>query len=551
MKKRNSLERVTLNSLMDNHPPLLTFNKLKERKIRSAFGNWIITKEFNHWHYSLYQFIVMQQLTYHDDNTINEAIKLFTKFPDSFKTTIIENQDRITRAIFSILRPNLFSNNDEEILLESPYDLNRFESIWLPEYIRYSEQIYNHLIQIPLTILDLSNGKNNHKDSSLHNRSENLRKLGYQTFCKGFNSTIRNSISHGNIEYTFMEAIFKDNNRQEVLSGPDFAEYYDNLVDTCNSLIIAILLFLSENSTVFSNQEYSQLPLGLLFLLIDGNTYNNGSHIISAFDSKIPGNNSQLNIDCYIDSLNKATQQFEALFFCYVASKFCNGKYERFVISIDCNMPNNALIIINGSELHKSIQNNLLLADCGPNLIESKLLWFSENAHRNRLRIFKNFVKPFFELFKIEMADLVNKNGIGFIPSVYKIMQIKNTSPRLIRRLEAFAVLNYSKKDITSDDLIMIVSNAIYRLRRKCIRKKDITGEIGFPYFPYFITLRLYSNQMRLRKLKQLNFQNIELVLIAEWCQNWSKVPPFYTKEVDFFHNGIRIRLNKELVKTM
>lgn len=425
MKKLISLENETLNSLMDNHQPLVSFNKLKERKIRAVFGKWITNKDFNHWHYSLYQFTVMQQLTYHDDGTITEAINLFTKFPDFFKTSIIEHQDKITRAIFSIFRSNLFSNNDEEIFFESPHDLNRFENIWLPEYIRYSEQIFNHLIQIPLTILDFSTGKNRHKDA-LHNRSDALINLGYQSFCKGFNSTIRNAISHGDVEYTFLEAIFTDNKRQEVLSGPDFAEYFDNLVDTCNSIIIAILLFLSENSTVFSKEEYSQLPLGLLFLLIDGNTYNNGSHIISAIDSKIPGNNNQLNIDCHVDSLSKATQQFEALFICYVASKFSNGKYERFVVSIHCDMPNNALIVINGRELHESIHNNLLIVDCAPKLIESSLMWFSVNAYRNRLRIFKNFVKTFFELFKIEMVDLVNKNGIGFIPSVYKILQITN-----------------------------------------------------------------------------------------------------------------------------
>ncbi len=548
MQKRISIENETLNSLMDNHPPLLSFNKLKERKIRSVFGNWITNKDFNHWHYSLYQFTVMKQLIYHDNDTINDAIKLFAKFPDFFKTSIINNQDRITRAIFSILRPNLFSNNDEGIYLESPHDLNRFESIWLPEYIRYSEQIFNHLIQIPLSILDLSTGKNRHKDA-LSNRSEALINFGLQSFCKGFNSTIRNAISHGDVEYTFHEAIFTDKNRQEVLSGPDFADYFDSLVDNCNSIIIAILLFLCEKSTVFSKEEYSQLPLGLLFLLIDGNTYNNGSHIISAIDSKIPGNNNQLNIECYVDSLSPATQQFEALLFCYVASKFSIGKYERFVVSIHCNMPNNALIVINGSELHKSIQNNLLLADCGPRLIESSLLWFSDTSTRNRFRIFKNIFKTYFELFKIDMADLVNKNGIGFIPSVYKILEIKNSSPKKIRRIESHIALNYSKKDITSDDLIMIVSNAIYRLRRKWIRKKDITGEIGLPYFPYYVTLRLYSKQKRLRKLKQMNLQNNDLVLIAEWCQNWTKVSPFYTKGTDFIHNGIRIRINKDLVK--
>jgi len=136
-----------------------------------------------------------------------------------------------------------------------------------------------------------------------------------------------------------------------------------------------------------------------------------------------------------------------------------------------------------------------------------------------------------------------------FIPFLhYKVVFFKNTSPKSFRRLEAHVVLNVSK-DIAETNLSKIIKGAIYRLRRKLIKRKDINGEFGLQGFPFGVTLRVYATDKRLRSLLSYTWQDEELVAIAEFSKDWAKFPPVYTEQSDRVLNQIRIKYNPKLIK--
>ncbi len=137
----------------------------------------------------------------------------------------------------------------------------------------------------------------------------------------------------------------------------------------------------------------------------------------------------------------------------------------------------------------------------------------------------------------------------NFIPRLhYKVIFIKNTSPKSFRRLEAHIILDVSK-EITDTNLKKIIKSAVNRLRQKLIKRKDIHGEFGFLGFPFSITLRVFSADKRVRTLTSYSWQDKELVAIAEFSKNWKISPPFFTKQNDSALGQIRIKYNPKLIK--
>jgi len=89
------------------------------------------------------------------------------------------------------------------ISLESPDDISRFEKVWHPSYQRISEHVFNHLINIPLFIL----GRKHRKDYlslSLSNRTKTLLELFSSKSCVGYDSVVRNAISHGGLNFSLV-----------------------------------------------------------------------------------------------------------------------------------------------------------------------------------------------------------------------------------------------------------------------------------------------------------------------------------------------------------
>ncbi|MFZ6029871.1 MAG: hypothetical protein ACOYYS_19325 [Chloroflexota bacterium] len=538
----------TLNQMMENAPIIRAENRLKESVIVSAFSRWIQSSTFHEWHLSLYKFAIEKPLCHINLTVIDETLRFFNLHPSLVLEAIINCGVDISHAVLSLIRPGSSWGKDEQLSLDTPKDLVEFESVWHPEYLRYCEQIYNHLIQIPLTVLGQLNGGKQYISQTLANRSSTLASMGFKCLTDGFNSTIRNALSHGHILFGVQDITYTDHQKVEKILSYDFSNTFDNLVDTCNSLVVTILIFLCENRSLVEQKGLYSLPVGIRFFLIDGFTQHRDLRLLSMIENQIIDNKRQLNLICEVGSKVRAVHLFSATFLCWAACRLGGKDYNRYVISIDCGMPSLPMMIYNGEQMSQAIENDLPLVQCGPKLIESSLLWYDKPGIVAKISTFRNIFSTNFLLAKRQFIANIENAGFTLWSRHYLIVNVNNTSPRKFRRIEAHIILRHDQNPTTAEFLTKIIIHAIRNLRTKMVKVKDIDGEKGFLGRPFFITVRLYSQERRLRKLKSYSWQDKELVLIAEWSRDWKTAPPFYTRDAQIVKQGIRVKLNDQLM---
>ena len=538
----------TINGLFENQSFYKPFTEQKKNKILHDFSKWISKKDFSDLHLSLFRFADGETFEYFYDSIIDQYLSLLNKNPQTSIKIIIDFKTEISQAIFSMLRSEYNKHLDDSIELISPMDFIKFDNLWQPEYIRYCEQIFNHLIQIPLGIL----GEDKSKQYSLQTLSERVKTLNDLGFCemtRGFDSIVRNGYSHGHINFGFDEVSYFDKHRSKVLSSNEFSEMLDNLVDNCHSAVAALLIFVCNNRNIFiKNENLSMLPLGLRHLIIDGISSNFKSSLISSYEIGLGNEQKQINLDCYVHLLNRNNQLFEALYFCWNICKYNGKEYAKIVVTIHSSAPLSSLLVVDGNELYDSIVNRKPIENL-PKIILSELFWYKERKFTTKAF---NFTKIFLALLDNEKKELINSvHDFGFIyfGQYYSIIQIENSSPSKMRRITAHVVLKDITGEINSEFLTQIITVVIKKLKGKLVKKKGRFGEKGLPWFPFFITVKLYSNKMRLRKLKSLTFNDCELLSISEWCRNWNKLQPFYTKKTNCITKSIRVRFNDKLIK--
>lgn len=538
----------TLNQFVRNHSLARQLREHKADVVWDKFSNWLKSKPTkNTWHSALYRFASEAPFCYSNPQVIDDTLAILKIDLQTTLEVLKEQGEFVSRAIFSFLRPTASwqIQNGERVSINTPSGIEDFENIWHPEYVKYCEQVYNHVIKIPLGILG-KRGNRNYLSLALSLRAEKLVELGYPNLVYGFEPVVRNAISHGGIEYDISDVHYIDKKDKKEIYAPDVVNLLDDLFDTCNSIIVATVIFVIENQAAIEKSWIENLPLGFKFLLADGFASHNGSRLISFIESG--KDKQQLNINLRTNTTARGVHQLESLQAAWATCFFGGKNYNRFLVSVDCNMPVQPLVIINGKELQAAIENDAAFNEVAPRLFESSLLWYDASKFRFRLYTLLSSFKTNWEIYKRKFRLEMIRQGT-FIPLLhYKLVSFKNTSPKFFKRLEAHIVLDVSK-EITETNLIKIIRSAIGRLRRRLMKRKDIHGEFGLKGFPFSINLRVYATDQRVRDLISYSWQNEELVAIAEFSKDWEKAPPFFTKQANRILKQIRIKYNPKLIK--
>jgi hypothetical protein len=542
------MEKETLNEFVTRHSLARQMRQYKAEVAWESFSDWLQAKPSNDsWHNSLYEFSNEAPFHYINSQTIEESLSILNIDLQNTLEALKKQGEFVSRAIFTFFRPSTSwqIHDAERISIDTPRGIEDFENIWHPEYIKYCEQTYNHLIRVSLDILGKQAGKD-YIALKLPLRAEKLNMLGYTNLTKGYDSVIRNAISHGGIEYGISDIRYIDSKDKKEIYAPDVVHLLDDLFDTCSSIIASLLIFVIENQSAVEKAGIENLPLGIKFLLTNGFASHNGSKVISFIESG--QHKKQLNINIKTNSTSRGVHQLEALQAAWAVSYFGGSNFDRILVSVDCGMPIQPLAIINGKVLRDAIENKRAFEEVAPKLFEHSLLWYDTTKLSFALSTLQNSLKTNWKIQKrIFRQEMMKKNN--FIPRFhYKVVFTKNTSPRRFRRLEGHIVLNVLEI-ITETQLLKIIKSAINRLRRRLIKRKDVHGDIGFPGNPFSITLRVYSTDNRLRKLMSYTWQDKELVAIAEYSKNWNISSPVYTKEPNKIHGRIRIKYNGQLIK--
>jgi len=543
-----SVDNQPLNEIFKSHSICGVQRSLWEAQILDAFSDYVDETSFKKWHLCLYKFATVKPLTFVRWEAVDEALAFFGQYPDLTVDGVATLQRELSHAIFSLLRPGASWTKEEKLSLDRPDQMAEFESIWHPEYQRYCEHVFNHLIQLPLYVIGSRKGKN-YLAQALANRANLMQTNSLAVLTAGYDSVVRNAISHGttSFEVTGVKYIDKKDNR--LLASWEFASLFDSLVDTCHSILVALLLFLCEHQTLVEGTGLHKLPLGLRFIFTDAFSSHSGFKLLSAMESDAAGPKKQLNIVCKINSKARWAQMFEGMHTCWNASVFGGEDYNRFFVSFDCGMPVLSSLILDGDKLQRAIRTNEALGKCASGIIETSLLWYDASSLERKLYGWKSLLPIRWQITGREIIQSWRDSGLKVLSSHYSILETLNRSTEAVRQVEAHIILH--EKGAVTDELLQdIVRHAIRRLRRHKVRRTDLYGEKGQARRPDYIRIRLYAQERRIRTLMSCGWKDKNLVLIAEWMSSSRKIQPFYTQEADAVLGHIRIKYNPSLVQT-
>lgn len=537
----------SLNHIFRNHQLCSLQKKVRKRAILYVFQRWIKEDNFEDFHLALYKFATIRPLKYFDSDAIEVALELFDNHPKETFDSLFELNREITHATMSITREGSSWNQEQRLSLQDPKDMNKFERIWHPEYQRYSEHIFNHLINIPLKILGKLHGKN-YLQLTLKNRIDTLKKNNFKELTKGFNSIIRNAISHGSCSFEMFSINYEDLKTNIVLAAFEFSKLFDSLINVCHSILIAIIIFLCKHKTELIKKNISLLPLGLRFLIIDGIASHQDFKLTAMIESIIHYNKKQLNIHCSTTTLSRRAHIFETLNIVWNTINLGGQVYERFGVSIDCGKTISSSLFLNGSKLRDAIKRDLTLNECSKNILETSLLWFDTSKFMERFYIWKNIFSLQLQIFKKDIVNQWKEMGRKIYSSRYIIRHIENKSTESIRRIEAHVIL--TDRDTTEERSINgIIRHIIKKLKKHRVKTIGFGEEGSFKRRPSHIWIKLFAHDDRIRTLSSSVWADRNLILNAEWISKWKKIEAVLVKKADRIYRKIHIQYNPEIIE--
>lgn len=527
---------TSINENIANHQLCLMQQQIKKRFILEKFSEWI-GEGFLEWHFSLSRFSKIRPLIYYNKETLDIALNFFSENTEATLRCLNKFNWEVSHAITSTIREGKSWYWEKSLNLNDPQTLIDFEHVWHPEYQRYCEHIFNNLIRIPLEVLGA--GEKDYNKQHLYNKVDLLERKGLGKLANGCKVPIRNAISHGSVFFELTKIRYIDKN-ETVLSTEEFLRIFDSLVDTCHSIIIALILFICKESETIQKQGKTALPLGIFFLLIDGISSHNDFEVISMVESTATDNRRQLNLSCSTKSSSKDRHRFDCLMLCWNVLRIGGEYYDRFAVSVDCGKLIPASIFINGKELSKAYQNDLSPEET-EGIIESELLWFDSNVWLNKLRNWSVIFSETWKLTLYQIHDKWRENGLVVPNSRYLIREIEDRTNEKIRRVLAYVIL----KDRNLPDqktLFYIVEHVIKKLKKKKYPSQDIgtTGRINRP--PSYIWIEVYDSDDRIRRLI-----SSKSLLKAEWISKKYRNKPIYVKQPNVINKNIRYKYHHQI----
>jgi len=531
--------------MLVRHPLEKGFRAEKQEICLRAFRPWLTAPTFDEWHLALFPLASQFPLALYSHAALDQAVRFFEANPEQTWQAIAATAQHSSHAVLSLLRPAPSWQTESVLSLDSPETIAQFESVWHPEYQRYSEHIFNHLIQVPLHAL----GRIKHHDynsPSLANRADLLRANSLADLAAGFDPIVRNAIAHGNTEFQIEAITYSDRAASRTLTSWEFEGLFDSLVDTCHGLLAAILIFIARTRETEPALVSAQLPFGIRYLISTGLALHPALKIHAMLESDSPGTGSQLNVVLATTNPSRAAHQFEAMHIAYVCSRL-SPVYDRYFISIDSGKPIHSVIAIDGKILDQASHGTPLEKLASP-LVQTSLLWHDAPKWRSSLSTITTLFRSNWPRLLSDIRHSTESSGLVRPVYDYEVVAVENNSAPSVPRLTAYVAL-LDQQPFLRAQLIDTVNHMTRSLRRKRIRRLGLSGPQGLPAHPQHITIRLHRRRIRLRAMKGIGWQNPELLLIAEWAKRTRSGMPFYTKQPDFSKGGMRIKFGPAYIE--
>ncbi|HPQ69102.1 MAG TPA: hypothetical protein PKW95_08220 [bacterium] len=492
-------------------------------KIFRRFGGLVDIDNAKEFAYALVPFIETRPLCYLNVFCFDSLLDFLESNIELTFSALSDLDQDITKAIQSLL--SLVGRYDEEkIDLLQETGFLKMDTIWHPQYIFITEHIFNNLISLFLNILGKKLNKN-YLDLTLTNKVDRLNANGLNDAVIGFNSNIRNAISHGKSIYygNFIRYI---NEKENLCLHPsEVLGYCDNLLITCNTLLLIIIIFICRNQKYLNK---SNLPLGIVQLVIKGYYEYADCMVQRVIESENINDTKQITIFFSSSSKSARVHLIDSFEIAKIIGKMRPLLVDRIVININC-----------GGEIDNNIilRYNHKIANWE---IETMLPWNGESKLLERIWMLKSVIMSTYSNYKLK-SEISKEKIFNFCEYSYTIRKISRMDARYIRRISLEVVLN-DRQNLNKEKLKLIICDIIDKHKNRYFR--PLFGETKqlIPVRAHYIWINIYLYDSTLRKLNSLGWADGKLAKAELIRKNVYYNEPVHVRSYDEIHKKIRIQ---------
>lgn len=250
------------------------------------------------------------------------------------------------------------------------YDLIRFVDQQInPTYLRLVEAVFAPLLRVVAYFSRIDRGKST-ESLDVYNVVEEVKRTNLSSVVTPYEHIMRNGIAHGGIAYLDSEIRYKDKQGNErAYRNADVVRTFDDMVDACNALTLALSVFLLSNQ----DKGYDLLQQLLLEELSE-ETRTPWWEVIGCTPSAYAHLN-QLVLHIRVRSLDYSNVLLSTFQSGVLAEKFAPG-YNRYFLSMRSESSGPGFAALDGQKLRKlRIEGNATLKDY-QGVVQDNLVYF-------------------------------------------------------------------------------------------------------------------------------------------------------------------------------
>ena len=530
---------MTVDSLLRSHPAIDIELPARELSVRAAFSTWLPSGALDDWGYALAPFATQRPLKYFDPTEVDQCLSVLEANSGITFGVLAAQSAEVTHAMHSLVGPSPSSRRERIGPFGGPSDFVDFDVVWNPEYQRLVEHALNHLANVLLGVMGKRAGKD-YLSMALANRIGHLAKNGFPNLVSGFDSAVRNAVSHGSVTFTPRSVRFTDKKRTAEYSPGEFMDLFDRLRRGCNALSIALCLFVLRNLPRPGAKSRQELPLGLLLLALKGRASHSAFTVDRLFPSRTDDGRAQLNIACTTSLRGREMHRYHSLQVCARVQDLVGFAFRRFAVVMDCARPTDVSVFLDAARLQRARAKHEPI-EALKDIIDAELLWYDATGLRGRVERFLMIARSSWIKTRSSITEDLKPQGIRPLRSSYIVRDVENASDGRLRRLHVLAVLTDSD-DTSQERLREITRHIVRRTRRRWVRPDNLGITRGMRRRPSYIWVRLHQRDNALRSLDTATSRSEGLLLRAEWIPRSAVHPALFVKQPDETWKGIRFQ---------
>lgn len=485
---------------------------------------------------SLFSYISKSPEKYYSENSFN----LYYQFlcneiknnKDNFQSLLNRKNHEINCSMqnMGIINDENWHENIENI--DNYDEMLSFDLKVCPTYLKLLEGVLSPLIYLIAHQSRIKRLKSI-EGLDIYNCVEELKGTVYEPLIITYNNTMRNSIAHGNVRYNREEICFTDKGKSIKIDNKNFLRRVDDLVDTCNTLILALKTIYIRNI----NTEVV-LPRQLMIEELKAETNSPWWKVEGCLESTIINNESQLMIFARPNTTDIRKVYYSTVMTGILAEYYTPG-YKRYFVSLKSPICLPGWAIFDGDLMKQKRLKKASTFEEYKGIIIDNLIFF---IPRYKLPRLFHRLNTLYLSFKIQLA-LTGKSfkketeGLDFL--------LRNIS---IHRNGWRLVLNGSViiEDKVNNIELKIKTEA-KRIIRLCLKKaKKQHKNILFRLLPLgYARISLFNKDYRSRRLDSFGLKKELIGTIQIKKIRRIQVPDIYNSRIENFQN-YRFAWNKK-----